>query len=301
MNYLHHWLIVGIACTTMTPTSWAGTVIERRDTQGNTQKIFLDENKARIDSSDPNRYTLMNLQEKKAYMVDSKEKRMVALDFMGSPPPLPPNMPKPPAQPPVKAELVKKGEGPKIAGYPTVNYQVLANGKECSENYLSPEATKIAYVQDFITAIYKMSDSRKPKGMPEHPCQQAKDDLEAKSMELGVPMKSMVKGGQQGEKDGPQKKEEKVRHEILSIKTDVKIPEDTFTLPKDYKVISEQELIKMMQADMKRRREEERQRGDRGSPSNRPDMQEDMRQRGEDGRQGGRDRRDDREPAEGTR
>jgi hypothetical protein len=263
MNHLHSGIIVGIVSASVCGASFAATVVERSQME-TTQKITLDEDDVRINSPDPNFYTLMDLDKGKAYMVNTKEKRIVEMDIIGTPPKLPQDMmpawqrSQPPQDrrepPPVKAELVEKGNGPEIAGYPTVKYQVKANGQVCSENYFSKKAAQVPYIKGWIKAMYDMTNSRKMKGMPVHPCQKAHDDLEAESMKLGFPMKSVVKIGKRGD--------DKVRFEIIRIKTDVDVSADTFTLP-GYDVISEQEMIAEGQAKMQQMMEEARQRGNR--------------------------------------
>lgn len=252
---LHHRIIVGIFTACVCSASFAATVVERNE-MGKIQKIILDKDVARIDSSVSNYYTLLYLDKGKAYMVNNEEKRIVEMNIIGTPPKLPQNMPpwqRRQDRSSQKAELVEKGNGPTIAGYPTIDYQVKTNGQLCSENYFSKKAAQVPYLKAFIKAMSDMTRSRKIKGMPVHPCQKAHDDLEAESMTLGFPMKSLVKMGKRGG--------EKVRFEIISIKTDVDVPADTFTLPKrGYDVISEQQMIAEGQAKMRQWMEEHKQR-----------------------------------------
>jgi len=229
----HHSLIMGGLLSAYLFPSEAATLIEQQDNKG-TQKVFLADQQVRLESGEPSRYRLIDLPSKKAYTIDTKEQRIVEMEVAGTPPALPSNMPSLPKASPVEAELVKKGEGPKIAGYATVNYEVTANGKVCSENYFSKEAAKIAHLNEFMEAMYTLSSSRKPKGMPMPPCQQAHDNLEKESMALGVPMKSVIKWGDK----------EKVRHEVKRIQTDVTVAKDFFDLPKGFKRITEEEMIK---------------------------------------------------------
>ncbi|KHD08700.1 hypothetical protein PN36_31385 [Candidatus Thiomargarita nelsonii] len=253
MSDLHRRIIVGIFTACVCSGSFAATVVERNE-MGKIQKIILDEHAARIDSSVSNYYTLLYLDKGKAYMVNTKEKRIVEMNIIGTPPKLPQNMPPWQARrdrPSQKAELVKKGNGPSIDGYPTINYQVKTNGQLCSENYFSKKAAQVPYLKAFIRAMSDMTNSRKIKGMPVHPCQKAHDDLAAESMSLGFPMKSVVKMDKRGG----------VRFEIISIKTDVDVSADTFTLPKrGYDVISEQQMIAEGQAKMRQWMEESKQR-----------------------------------------
>ncbi|MEN8215201.1 MAG: hypothetical protein ABFS56_02260 [Pseudomonadota bacterium] len=270
MNHLHRGIIVGIISASVCGASFAATVVERRQME-TIQKITLDKDDAHISSPDPNFYTLIDLDKGKAYMVNTKEKRIVEMNIIGTPPKppqdmMPPWQPSQPPQatnrpepPPVKASLIEKGNGPEIAGYPTVKYQVKANGQACSENYFSKKAAQVPYIKDWLKAMSDMTNSRKMKGMRIHPCQKAHDDLEAESMKLGFPMKSVVKMGERGG--------DKVRFEIIRIKTDVEVSADTFTLP-GYDVISEQEMIAEGQAKMRQMMEEAKQRGYRQPPRN---------------------------------
>jgi hypothetical protein len=265
MNYLHRWIIIGIVSAGICGTSWAATVVERRDTQGNKQKITMDEQYAYVENPKVlNFYMLINLEEEKVYMVNDKDKRFVKMDIIGKPhtPPkdMPRHFPKPPWGKFVEAELIPKGEGPQIAGYPTKRYEIKAHGRAqgrawdrtCSDNYFSKQAFEVAYLNKFLEAMYQMSNSRQPKikGMPIHPCQQAHEELENKFRKLGIPMKAMLKGG----------KKNRVRHEIISIKTDVKISANLFTLPTGYERITEQEMIEEQQAAMKKLKEKFKQR-----------------------------------------
>jgi hypothetical protein len=312
MNYLHRGIIAGIAgaSVVMLPmpaaSNWGATVVKRSDGQGNTQTIIMSEQHARIETPDPNYYMLIDLGKGKVYQVNAKEKRIIEMDIIGTPP-------KPPRErrggfgqmerggppqdrwgrggpprdrgerhgppqdqwgrggPPrnrgerhgprgipqswkrsVKAELVDKGRGPNIAGYSTVKYRMKANGKVCAETYFSQEAAEVPYIKAFIKAMSQMSNSRKPKlkGMPLPPCMKAHEQLEAKLMKLGVPMKTVLKGGKRGEM---------VRDKITSIRTGVDIPDESFTLP-GYKTMSEQEAMEEGWKQMKKRMEEAKQR-----------------------------------------
>ncbi len=253
MIYWYRWIIVGTVSLSVIPT-WAATVVERRDTRGEKQKIVMTKQQARIETPDPDFYTLIDLEKGKTYMVNAKEKQMVEMDIVGTPPKPPQDMPLPKPRE-IKTELVKKGNGPKIAGYATVNYQVTVDGKVCSENYFSKEAVEVPYVKAFLDAMYQMSHSRKMKGMPVHPCQQAHDELEAESMKLGVPMKSTIQRSRN--------KGEKVRYEIIRIQPDVKVPDDIFNLPQGYEVKSEATMMEERRQAMMKRRQEMEQRGDR--------------------------------------
>ena len=79
------------------------------------------------------------------------------------------------------------------------------------KNLTAKQAAQVAYLNDFLNALSQISNSRKIKGMPMPPCMKAHDELEAESIKIGIPMKSVIKGGKKG---GDQ-----VMYEIISIKT----------------------------------------------------------------------------------
>ncbi len=259
MNHLQRGLMVGLLSASVCGTTWAATIIERQE-MGKTQKVTLDRQQVRIDSSDPNFYILMDLNQGMSYMVNGKEKRIVKIKIIGTPPPIPPQDGQPWGRrsqsryaynnQPVKAKLIKVGNGPAIAGYPTVTYQIKANNKVCSENYFSKPATNVPYIMDFLNAISKMSSSRKVKGVALPACIQAYNDLEAEYMKLGVPMKTVIKG----------KKGNLVMYEITRIQTNVDVPSRLFRLP-NYKMISEQQMIQEGLAEMKKLRQKAEQAG----------------------------------------
>jgi len=304
MNYLYRRIIFGLAAVSICGTSYAATDIERSE-MGKIQTITLDKYSTRVDNPDPNYYTVMDQQDGKVYMVNVKEKRIVKMNIIGSPPQLPRNRPQRPSRgdmsPPVwgqqdsrpsydrsqpswgqgpsrpprdmsqpswrqgarpwrdssregdavQAKLINKGNGPMIAGYPTIQYQVKADSQVCSETYFSKEAGKVAYLKNFLIALSKLSKSRKIKGMQLPPCLKAHDQLEAESLKLGLPMKTIVKGGKRGDQ---------VMYEIVSIQTNVDVSRDIFNLPVGYRMMSEQEMIREGEAKMRQWMEENKQR-----------------------------------------
>ena len=281
MNFLNRVLIVSIASAILCSTSWAATVIERNEF-GKQQTITLDKHQVRIDSPVPNIYILMDLETEKVYMINTKEKEMIKMNLVRKSPQSPRDMrerssrdrsqqSQPRWEQSNKSELIHKEQGPNLTGYPTVIYQVKANGKICSETYFSQPAAEVTYVEDFIKAMSKMAHSRKPKGMQLPPCLKAHDELRAKSRKLGIPMKTILKGGPQGDK---------MAEEITSIKADVEISADTFALPTDYKVMTEQEMIEKGQQKMRRQMEQSQQHSKRsyGMPPRQGEPSKDWQQ-----------------------
>jgi len=292
MNDLLYWIILAIISTSVMP-SWAATVIERSGFREDKQLVILDKHQARIGSAncdlrilrdlkkkretaDCDIYTLLDLQKKKAYLVNHQEETVVTMDIEGKPMKLRENLPSMRQQlqqsskkdKPITAKLVKRDKSPFIAGYPTVVYQVTANGKMCSKIYFSKKAANIQFLKDFLEAMRKLSSSRqppRPKGMPIHPCRQAHDELEAEFSQLGIPMKMVIKK-RKGTKEKEGKRKNKIIfHKISKIKKNIKISPTILALPKGYKVMTEQEMQAQQQAKFEQWQQAQQQRGKRYS------------------------------------
>ncbi|MDM8565411.1 hypothetical protein QUF74_07135 [Candidatus Halobeggiatoa sp. HSG11] len=230
MKYIFFLIIISI-CN----FSWAATIIKSNE-MGQEQKIFLDGKHVRMESNSYH-YTLVDLDAKKIYMVNTKDKLIISGNITGIPIQLPPEARRNFNQQPIKAELVKIGNGPEIVGYSTVNYQINALGKKCFDSYFSKDFANVAHVKDFVNLTNKVFNSRKIRGVPVHPCQQAVHDLNAKTRKLGVLMKSMVS-------------DDKIKHEITSVKVDADIKPDMFKLPNNYKVLTEAKILEEQQKAM---------------------------------------------------
>ena len=244
MNYLYRFLIVGIAGASVYNASWAATVVERCNDFQQLETVTLTQNHARMESEDSDFYTVIAMADGKVYQVDTKNQRVVEMDINETAPKPSQEIPTPPWGKSAKADLISKGNGPKIAGYPTVGYQIKALGQACSENYFSEEAAKVTHIKAFLETWTQLSNRRKIKGMYFHPCQQARDELGTELMKLGIPMKIVIKGGRQGDK---------VRHQILSIKTDVEVNDNFFAWPNEYGVISEAKMREIAKQEMEKR------------------------------------------------
>lgn len=207
-------------------------------------------------------YMLMNHKEGKIYNINVKQNKAIAIEIDAkTPPPMPAHMAQPPQQtdqPEPKTEFTKKGAGPKIAGYDTVHYQVMADGQLCSNEYLAPEALKVAHVKDFLNAMFTMSISRRklmPFGMmAKDPCFVAHTNAQLETLDIGIPMRSVDKNGN-------------VMQEILEIKTDVEVAADMFTLPKGIEVQTEAEMMRAMQERMKQMMQQRQQQTGNSQPN----------------------------------
>jgi hypothetical protein len=243
-----YWRMTGFLITLVITPTWAATVVKHHGTkQGKEQTVLIEGNKARMESGAGQGYTLINMENKKVYMVDERNKRVIKMGVGEELPPIPADLPKRDkrqAPPEVDAKLVKVDDGPEILHYPTQHYQVVANGVICSDEYFSKAARQVVGLDDFIKVLAELSQDRKQKmgAMPlpvvRDPCMQAQEKLEQELNQLGVPMRSVDKKG-------------RVVTEIISIETDVPVDASKFELPKDYPVLTEKQVIQTMETEMR--------------------------------------------------
>jgi hypothetical protein len=208
-------------------------------------------------------------------MINTKQKQ--ALDM--TPPSAPPadflkhlQQQQPQNVPDAKVELVKKGDGPEIAGYPTTHYQIIANGNVCSNEFIAEKALQNSQIKAFADYMQSMKEDRKkamgdfmPKS-PE-PCVQAAEKLSDQVMKLGLSMRSTDH-------------ENKVRQEVLSIKTDEKVDAAQFKLPEGFEIMTPQQMLqKAMQQGMQGMQPPAGMEGMQLSPEQRQKMQQEFMQR----------------------
>ncbi|MEY3218665.1 MAG: hypothetical protein RIT27_22 [Pseudomonadota bacterium] len=203
------------------------------------QKVIIDSTHARIEASpDLQQFMLISFADKKSYMINMKQKQ--AIDM--TPPSAPPadflkHLQQQPPQnvPEAKVELVKKGNGPEIAGYPTTHYQIIANDTVCSNEFLAEKALQHPQIKVFADYMQSMKAERKkvmgdfiPKAAD--PCMQAAEKLSEQVMKLGLSMRSTDQ-------------ENNVRQEVLSLKTEEKVEENTFKLPDGFEIMTPQQML----------------------------------------------------------
>ncbi|MEM7017212.1 MAG: hypothetical protein AAF512_07700 [Pseudomonadota bacterium] len=203
------------------------------------EKMLIEGKNAKMEMGMPNgQYILIKLNEGKVYMVNPPQKQIMDV-LKGQD-----QMPKPPASNRTKPkyDIVKKGSGPEIAGYKTEHYQLMANDKLCSNEYLSTDAMKVKHVASFMEAMKKMNEMRQEsyRNMPfaaQDPCDELQADAVDELAGKGFSMRSADAEGN-------------VRREVSSIKTGIAVQPGTFDLPKGYQVTSPYEMLQKVMKGM---------------------------------------------------
>ena len=214
-----------LACTL--PVS-ADTVIKERSPDGGNTTISIKGEWARVDEGNEPGFHLWNLKTGEMHMVDPNERTIMTI-----------NLRKKGAKGkhrPVKANVKKIGKGPKIAGYPTIEYQLSTNGRQCGKEFVSSAAAKSPDVRRLVSNFAELSsiDEMLPGPMGAaaqammDPCDRAAMSFGKQIPKLGMPLKSLDASGA-------------VETEVTRIDTHAKLDKKLFTLPADYKRTSMEE------------------------------------------------------------
>lgn len=180
------------------------------------------------DLSSPQQFMMINLQEQQSYMVDRNQKiivKMDRLDMLGS---LLGGEAKSDNTPTVN--LKEAGSGPRIAGFNTQKYLLMANDQLCSIHFISKEALKVRELTIFAKSVEKLAQS--PQYLTEHktPCEFAELKYEKMAFINGIPLMSTNANG-------------KETYRVLEIDTNVNFGTTEVSPPRGYKRISPQQMM----------------------------------------------------------
>ncbi len=233
MTKLQKLIIIGVSSVGICNASLAATQVERRNIEAKIETIIIDGSMVRLNTDDPNHYNVIDMDKGKMYIVDASKRQIIRMDIIGKPPKISRNNFR--AQNPITAKLVKKRSNRLIAGYSTTKYVLKVDGRTCSKNYFSKQLEKITDFKRYTDTMLKMEDSRKVQGMPMPPCIRGYNKLEPQMKALGISMKMEIMMGTMGSR---------VLYEIVNVKTNVTVPANSFDLPRGYRIISEQEMMR---------------------------------------------------------
>ena len=227
-------LILITLCMTITAMPvYSGTLVESVDQDGETVVTRFEGGNVRADTAQPGTYVLFDLKKEKAYLVDGSEHMVMDLSsqMWGQKQDMDAVTTKQPM-----ARLVEQGKGPTIAGYPTVHYKVMVGDEYCGDEYLSSGAMKETDMQEFGEVMSRMAKQRQHSlgsmaNMMQDPCDAADLTLYDEYLKHGMPLRSV-------DKDGT------VDNEIKRIETNLSISSDTFKLPRDYPVMSMEDMMR---------------------------------------------------------
>ena len=210
-------------------------MIETRDDVGGSSMVKIEGSRVRIDSGDDSGYMLIDMKQNKVYSVNNDDHMVIDAST-----PVEINMTDavPQGTAPATPTLTKIGNGPKIAGYATVHYKVLIGDQLCFDEYLATKPLENKDVKKFTEMMSRWSNEQRKHGSAmfedEDECDAAESVITDQYTKLGIPMRSVDSAGT-------------VIHEITRIQSGTSFPSGVFQLPKEYPVITTQELMKNMQ------------------------------------------------------
>ena len=221
-------------------SSWsavAGILIESTDNVGNNVSVLIDNNMVRVDSSDLEGYMVIKLTEQKLYVVSHEEHVVIDLSSTADDNARPDGSLASKTERPVTT-YVDQGSGPEIAGYATQHYRVMVGDKRCFDEFLSKKMISYPEVHEFIKVMAKQSQARENEGMVEYftadnPCESAEDDMDQKHLSMGLPLRTLDDQGI-------------AIYEVKRITLNAASSADTFNFPKDYPLVSKDEMMQRM-------------------------------------------------------
>lgn len=225
----------------------AGVMIESLDRGQQMSKVLIDDDWARINSGeDITAYTLLDMKQQKVYTVSIKQR--VVLDLTS---PMAPTMHAREFEGVVLPELEmrKVAQGPRVAGFSTVEYKVFVGGQYCFTEYLSKTALETPQLTRFIELMSASSGNTKQMALNlllggEDYCEFANDLVDDEYLNHGLPMRTVDAGGQ-------------VVHEIVKIDPSARFEKGLFDFPKGYAHVTRQELLRRSRSKMQAQPQDE--------------------------------------------
>lgn len=211
-------------------------MIESRDAQGKLTKIYLQNDKARIEMPANEGYVVMDVGNKTMHVVLHQKRMVMDMSNLirgktsksGQ------------ASSYVDSYLKSRGQGPKIAGYETEHQEVYADGQYCGSVFVSIRAMNELNLKRHAHALQTMGDQieqnfSKLTGMNMNSmvdkCTQAEKNLLDKMMDIGFPLKSIDQN-------------RRLESLVTRLLRNTKLPENAFVIPAQYQ---KTDPTKMMQ------------------------------------------------------
>jgi hypothetical protein len=196
----------------------AASLVETKREEGG-DVMYVDGYRMMINSPDADFRMIMDLGQKKAFMINPKNKTVMdmseatwkALKEAGEQK----------APPKVDARLEKVGSGPEIAGYDTTHYKIYADGHVCAEKWTSRKALEDSGFDEIWDKYGEFLVSASIDG-DSHPCELAEYQV-FRDDKYGMALKEIDHNCE--------------TNEVLRIERNAQVNRSDFELPADYKVL----------------------------------------------------------------
>ena len=204
----------------------AATLIEMKESDGSTVKMWVEGSKMRVDSDEG--YAITDMEKRKMYYISPAEGTVMDMSSI-----LAPQSPVAETGEQMKVDVKKMGAGPDIAGYSTQHYKVSVQGDHCKDIFLSTKAMDDMASKDIIKYMQDMSDTgiEEMEAQWSSPCDHADQGIDY--VKLGFPMRTVDIENNSVE-------------EVKSIQLNAMIPAGGFELPKGMQIIDMGQMMDMM-------------------------------------------------------
>lgn len=212
----------------------ADTVIESVDAKLNEIRVSIGSDGARIERGDSPVQVLIDYKAQSIHAVDTS--RRYAMD-MSSPAP---------ARhehgdfdfasvPPPAVRMERMGAGPTIAGYETVHYRVLVEGRRCFDEYLAPAALDDDGIRQFIKVMAAGTNDAEHRVLvqltdPERLCDAVTDLIDDHYPRLGIPLRTLDARGHEV-------------HRVTRIDTTASHDAAMFRIPDGYEILTRAQVM----------------------------------------------------------
>jgi hypothetical protein len=179
----------------------ADTVIESVDSRLNEIRVSIGKDGARIERADSPVHVLIDFDAQSIHAVDTSQR--YAMD-MKSPAPSKAdhgdfNFAS--VAPPV-IRMERMGAGPAIAGFDTMHYRVLVDGRRCFDEYLAPAALDDEGIRQFIRTMAAGTNDVEQRVLiqltePERLCDAVTDLIDDQYPRLGIPLRTLDAKGRE--------------------------------------------------------------------------------------------------------
>lgn len=226
-------------------SSFAASMIESRDGQGNISQIFIEGDKARIELPRENAYIVMDVRNRTMHVVLHNERTVMDMSDLFQNSGSTGGGQSQGAY--VDTYTKTRGLGPRIAGYETEEYEIYANNNYCGSLFVSVVAMNEIGLRKFARAFQEMTDQVEKNitgmtGMQMNqymdPCDQANEKLSDQLQDIGFPLKAI---------DARRRLETLVTR----IERNTRLPSNAFVIPAAYQKTNPAKMMKDAMQQMK--------------------------------------------------
>ncbi len=211
---------------------FADVEIHMKSPEGSLTTFWIGEHYVKMETEGTSGFVIVDLKGQKQFMVDHLEQMVIDVShgLSATSPSIPTTRNTPnTTQSQTNIEIIKLGNGPKIAGFKSEKYEIKANGTLCSREFLSTEPFKYPEITQLLDVMTLLDNPDIGNLELYTPCEQAELTLEQQYKTLGIPLRSLNPHGE-------------VLSEVVHFQVS-QAPEGTYDFPDNYKQTSLRELL----------------------------------------------------------